>query len=127
MNAGPGAEKWAPLLETLAERIAERAAQILEERWTEGPGRGSSVDSPFGRVGVSPYATVAEAAEVLRGSKQRIYDLLSSRRLTRYRDGRRVLVSRAGLNEYLAAKGSSRVAPTLPRVSQSPMDSGLGG
>jgi len=49
----------------------------------------------------SPYLTVAEAADYLRASRQRVYDLLSSRRLSRRKDGARVLISRAELDTYL--------------------------
>jgi len=49
----------------------------------------------------SPYLTVAEAAVYLRASRQRIYDLLSSRRLSRRKDGARVLISRSELDAYL--------------------------
>lgn len=49
----------------------------------------------------SPYLTVAEAAVYLRASRQRVYDLLSSRRLARHKDGARVLISRAELDTYL--------------------------
>jgi excisionase family DNA binding protein len=49
----------------------------------------------------SPYLTVAEAAAYLRASRQRVYDLLSSRRLSRRKDGARVLISRAELDAYL--------------------------
>jgi excisionase family DNA binding protein len=54
------------------------------------------------RVGpLSRYLTVPEAAEYLRAKPQRVYDLLSDRRLTRHRDGARVLVSRDELDRYL--------------------------
>jgi excisionase family DNA binding protein len=49
----------------------------------------------------SPFLTVGEAAAYLRSSRQRVYDLLSSRRLTRHKDGARVLISRAELDTYL--------------------------
>lgn len=49
----------------------------------------------------SPYLTVAEAAVYIRASRQRVYDLLSSRRLSRRKDGARVLISRAELDAYL--------------------------
>ena len=49
----------------------------------------------------SPFLTVAEAAEYIRASRQRVYDLLSSRRLSRRKDGARVLISRAELDAYL--------------------------
>ena len=39
----------------------------------------------------SPYMTVGEAAEYLRCSRQRVYDLASSGRLPRYKDGGRTL------------------------------------
>ena len=49
------------------------------------------------------YLSVPEAAEVLRCRPQRIYDLLSRGRLSRYRDGSRVLLSRSELEQYLQA------------------------
>lgn len=51
---------------------------------------------------VSPYLTVDEAAQYLRCSRQRVYDLLSSRRLTKLKDGSRVLLRRDELDEYVA-------------------------
>lgn len=77
---------------------------------------------------VSPYMTVPEAADYLRCSRQRVYDLLSAGRLTRHKDGRRVLVFRAEADALLA--GSSGVAPRLPTRPQPRMDtrpSGRGG
>lgn len=64
--------------------------------------------------GRSQYLTVAEAAEHLRAKPQRVYDLLSARRLSRYKDGRRVLVARVELDEHLAREARSPVAPGLP-------------
>lgn len=52
----------------------------------------------------SPYLTVAEAAVYLRASRQRVYDLLSSRRLPRHKDGTRVLIRRTDLDAYLGQK-----------------------
>jgi excisionase family DNA binding protein len=52
----------------------------------------------------SEFLSVPEAAEFLRCNRQRIYDLLSSRRLSRFKDGSRVLVSRAELVEHLKGK-----------------------
>jgi len=54
----------------------------------------------------SPYLTVVEAAELLRCKRQRVDDLLSQRRLKRYKDGTRTLVSRAEVDEHL--QGSHR-------------------
>ena len=53
----------------------------------------------------SPYLTVVEAAELLRCRRQRVDDLLSQRRLARYKDGSRTLVSRAEVEEYLRRCG----------------------
>jgi excisionase family DNA binding protein len=51
---------------------------------------------------VSPYLTVAQAAAYLQTSRQRIYDLLSARRLPKYKDGARALVRRDDLDTYLS-------------------------
>lgn len=49
----------------------------------------------FAKMGTTttatPYMTVDEAAEYLRCSPQRVYDLASSGRLPRYKEGRRTL------------------------------------
>jgi excisionase family DNA binding protein len=90
----------------LIEEIAARAVEtVLERLGTDATLR-------------SPYLTVVEAAEYLRSKRQRVYDLLSARRLTRFKDGRRTLLSRQELDAYLA--GESRpVAPVLPLPPQS--------
>jgi excisionase family DNA binding protein len=90
------------LPEQAVERIAERAATLVLERL------------PDKATATSPYLSVIEAADYVRAKPQRIYDLLSSGRLTRHKDGRRVLVLRAQLDAYLAANGPSAVAPSLP-------------
>ena len=87
------------------EAIAARAAELVLQQ-LEGADRASS-----------PYLNVDEAAEYLRCSKQRIYDLLSARRLTRYKDGSRVLVVREELD--------SLVAPSLPSRRRSLSGSGV--
>jgi excisionase family DNA binding protein len=91
----------------LIERIAERAAAIVLERSRA--------------TVVSPYLTVAEAAEYLRCSRQRIYDLLSARRLSRHHDGRRVLIACTDLEEYLSGPAGP-VAPSLPCGLQTGID-----
>src|SRR5205085_6091489 len=83
---GPRVSELAfPIPDELLEAIAERVDELLAER----------------APAASPYLSVAEAAELLRADRQRVYDLLSARRLTRHKDGRRVLVSRAELAAYL--------------------------
>jgi excisionase family DNA binding protein len=52
----------------------------------------------------SPYMTIIEAADYLRASRQRVDDLLSQRRLTRYKDGTRTLVSRDEITRYLSQR-----------------------
>jgi excisionase family DNA binding protein len=102
LGRGPAEPLSLILPDELFERIAERAAAIAADM--------------LGRTApASPYLTVSEAADYLRSKPQRVYDLLSAGQLSRYKDGRRVLVSRAELDNYLAAGGSNRVAPALPR------------
>ena len=73
------------------ETIAMRAAEIAVER--------IGVPSPASEP--SPYFTVEEAATFLRCSRSRVDDLLSQRKLTRVKDGRRTLVVRAEVETYL--------------------------
>jgi excisionase family DNA binding protein len=70
------------------EAIAERAAALVLASLPNA--------SPH-----SPFFSVDEAAEFLRAKPQRVYDLLSAGRLSRFKDGSRVLVSRAELEAYL--------------------------
>jgi len=73
----------------LVEAIAERAAAIVLERLRQ------EAEAP------PTMLTVPEAAAFLRAKPQRVYDLLSDGRLTRHKDGRRVLVDRQELERYL--------------------------
>ena len=70
----------------LVERIAERAAELLEERTTAA----------------GEWLSLEEAAAYARCKPQRIYDLRSCGRLPRTGDGSRVLVRRSDLDAYLA-------------------------
>jgi excisionase family DNA binding protein len=99
--AQPESRSALVLPQSWVETIAERAAELALERGGNGC------------VGASPYLSVTEAAEYIRAKRQRIYDLLSARRLTRFKDGRRVLVARAELDAYLVGR-SSVIAPGLP-------------
>jgi excisionase family DNA binding protein len=94
------------------EAIAARAAELVLEQIGREPE-------------TSPYLSVAEAADYLRSSKQRVYDLLSSGRVTRRKDGARVLVERAELDRYLASNGSKGVAPPLPTTPRARTGSGV--
>jgi excisionase family DNA binding protein len=54
------------------------------------------------------FYTIPEAAEFLCSKRQRVDDLLSAGKLTRYKDGARTLVSRAELLAYLNKNGGAR-------------------
>jgi excisionase family DNA binding protein len=71
--------------------VDERVAAALAEQAAAAP-------AP------SPYLSVVEAAEYLRCPRQRIDDLLSSRRLTRMKDGSRTLLLREEIEQHLVRK-----------------------
>lgn len=73
------------LVDALVERVADRILARLDVEPADA----------------SPYLTIPEAAEYLRCSRQRIYDLCSSGRLPRCKDGTRVLVRRADLDRLV--------------------------
>ena len=77
------------LAHRLADELAPRIADELERR-------------------AAPFLTVDEAAEYLRCDRQRIYDLCSSNRLGRHKDGSRVLVRRLELEQYVNANEARR-------------------
>jgi excisionase family DNA binding protein len=93
----------------LVEAIAEAVVPVVLERLA---------DLEIANGDQADYLTVAEAATFLRAKPQRIYDLLSSSRLRRFKDGARVLVSRVELEAYLAGEV---VALPLPPGRQSRM------
>jgi excisionase family DNA binding protein len=94
-----------PVPDEWLEAIAERVVELLAER-PEISRRGE----------LSPYFNIAEAADYLRTNRQRIYDLLSDGRLTRLKDGSRVLVSRAELEGHLVDTGAATPA-AMPRAA----------
>lgn len=79
-------------MDELVERVADRVLERLG---------GVAAAEP-----ASEFLTVDEAAAVLRSSRQRVYDLLSDGRLTRHKDGSRVLISRAELVAHLCPNGA---------------------
>ena len=81
----------ADVVDAIVEQVAERVLTVLAAQERSG---GSSQLA-------SPYLTVTEAAVFLRCKRQRIYDLLSARTLTRIKDGSRTLVSRAEIERHL--------------------------
>jgi excisionase family DNA binding protein len=82
------------LPDEVLDAIAARAAELVLERLDAQPSTQSELLS------------VQEAADFLRCSRQRVYDLLSSGRLERFKDGSRVLVRRADLVAHLLPSGS---------------------
>ena len=72
----------------VAEKVAERLRVVGAERMAERHRSG--------------FLSVQEAADLLRCDRQRVYDLLSSGRLTRLKDGSRVLIRRAEIEAWLA-------------------------
>lgn len=74
----------------LVDEIAEQVADLLAQRNGKVPA----------------YLTPAEAADYLRTSRQRIYDLTSQGRLPVCKDGSRNLYRREALDDYLAGGAS---------------------
>lgn len=72
--------------------LARRVAEIVVAR------------APAGAPNTSTFLSVREASELLRASRQRVYDLLSDGRLTRHKDGSRVLIRRDEIERYLAGE-----------------------
>lgn len=97
------------LPDSVLNAIAERAAALV----LESLGRDESASA-------SPFLSVDEAAEYLRAKPHRVYDLLSSGRLTRHKDGSRVLVAREELEASL-----NGVAQRLPTRRRNGMASGV--
>jgi len=91
---------------SLIEEIARRAAALVLQE----------LDRTHEQT--SPYLTIPEAAAYARCKRQRIDDLLSARRLTRHKDGRRTLVLRTELEAHLVSTTGpgrpSRPNPPLP-------------
>jgi excisionase family DNA binding protein len=78
----------------LVEQIAERAAEIVAERAGAGAG------------GAGEWLTVAEAADHLRCSTGRVYQLVSARRIPFQKDGSRVLFRRSEVDAWVEEGGA---------------------
>jgi excisionase family DNA binding protein len=76
------------------EAVAERAAAIVAEQLAD------QVDTGF--------LDVAGAAEFLACGKDRVYALVSAKRIPHHRDGSRLLFERAELRAWVAAGGGKR-------------------
>jgi excisionase family DNA binding protein len=98
----------------LTEAIARRAAELVLQQLQVGPDQ------------ASPYLTIPEAAAYARCKRQRIDDLLSARRLTRHKDGRRTLILRVELEAHLArTTGPGRQNGASPPVPAAPNDDSI--
>lgn len=82
------------LLDALVERLAGRVAELVADRLPATPA-------------ASPWLNVDEAAEYLRCTRKRIYDLVSQSRLPVHRDGSRLLFRREELDEYVMASADT--------------------
>jgi excisionase family DNA binding protein len=91
------------LPDELVERIAELAAAIVLERLEAQ------------RPPASEYLTVLEAAELLRCRRQRVDNLLSAGRLTRFKEGGRTLLLRAEVEGLVVAEREAHRRPNPPR------------
>jgi excisionase family DNA binding protein len=111
---GDGVNLSLELPSELVEAIAERAAVLVFERALAENGR-------------SPWLTAQEAADYLRCSRQRVYDLKSSRQIVAAQDGKRPLFHRAVLDAYLAGgrEAARAAAAALPLPAGSRSGSGL--
>lgn len=78
------------ILSELDDAALDRLAQLLAPRLSIGDA-------------TTPWLTVDEAAERIRGTRQRVYDLVHQGRLQPARDGRRVLFHRDDIDRYLAS------------------------
>jgi excisionase family DNA binding protein len=86
----------ASIVETrLRHEMAVRNHQEQERRRPATPG--------------SPFLTVSETAAFLRCKPQRVYDLLTTRTLNRYKDGTRTLIKRTELEMYVTSAENARL------------------
>lgn len=91
-NAGLALSVPEPLLEAVAERVADRLAERLDAMLAPPP---------------EGYLDVDRAAAYLCARKGRIYELVEQGRLAAFRDGRRLLFTRADLDAALDRKETS--------------------
>ena len=77
----------------LIEKIAGVAAKLVIEQ----------LEAEHGLYDKNYLLTVAEAANAFRCKPQRIYNLVSSQRLPKFKDGTRTLLRRADLDLHIAS------------------------
>jgi excisionase family DNA binding protein len=82
-----------PLPPEFLEAIAQRAAEIAQERIS---------------AAYEPWLTADQTAEYLACPKSRVYALVSARRIPHERDGSRLLFRRSELDDWVASGGGKR-------------------
>ena len=91
--------------------LARRVAEIVVAR------------TPPTAPPASTFLSVREASELLRACRQRIYDLLSDGRLTRHKDGSRVLIRRDEVDRYLRGEAVGPMGEAVRRHNRRPRGS----
>ncbi len=84
--------------------MIELTVRLTDEQLAEIAQHAAALVSTDNAAAVSPWLNVAEAAERLRCSKDRIYDLIALGKLEARRDGRRVLLHRDELDAYIEGR-----------------------
>jgi excisionase family DNA binding protein len=99
MSHSPTGPPLDELVEVLAERLAEKAVEMVRrDLAARGP------DDPSPR---SPYVTPQDAADLLCTTRKRIYRLVHEGRLEGVKDGGRLLIVRASLDRHPRPAGPS--------------------
>lgn len=84
--------------------MIELIVRLTDEQLAEIAQRAAALVPTDTLAAISPWLNVAEAAERLRCSKDRIYDLIALGKLQPRRDGRRVLLHRDELDAYVEGR-----------------------
>lgn len=89
------------LVGSLATSIADRIAKEIQRR-------DRIRQQQVAATATSPFMTIEEAAAYLRCKPQRIYDLVWTGRISRHKDGSRVLIRRDELAAYVRCTNPRR-------------------
>lgn len=84
--------------------MIELIVRLTDDQLAEIALRAAALVQTDNGAGISPWLNVAEAAERLRCSKDRIYDLIALGKLQPRRDGRRILLHRDELDAYVEGR-----------------------
>src|SRR5262249_13626631 len=106
-----------PLPPCLSEADADRELAALAALHDAYFGRGA--DPAPGIVGPAYPLTIAEVAAVLRLARQTVYELVADGRLSSFRAGRAIRITRAALDAFMAGQ-APRSHPVLDPVPEGP-------